>query len=222
MRAALALAILSIVALPAQTRVYTDAARHFRFTYPASFGDPSPGTNDGFGDRVAALHFAAFSHQAIGGEAALTRGFPLLDLQAAGGLYDAITLEIFPDAARKAVLAALARLTPSTLCDALARETHLDPATVALPANLRTAIPAVDRMRNLSPRVHRCDVSGETVVFDKEVVTTAGGPRQHVYGAVRFLAAPDSTFQIIRGGPAPAALLLDQLSKLVESFERLP
>jgi hypothetical protein len=37
----------------------------------------------------------------------LTRGFPLIDIQAAGGLYDAITLQIFPDAMRTAIIAAL-------------------------------------------------------------------------------------------------------------------
>ena len=33
-------------------REYADPARRFRFSYPASFGEPSPGTNDGFGDRL--------------------------------------------------------------------------------------------------------------------------------------------------------------------------
>jgi hypothetical protein len=54
-------------------REYADPARRFRFSCPASFGEPSPGTNDGFGDRVAAIRFSLFS-SAIGGEAALTRG----------------------------------------------------------------------------------------------------------------------------------------------------
>ena len=74
-----------------------DPARRFRFSYPASFGEPSPGTNDGIGDRVAAFRFSVFS-SGIGGEAALTSGFPVIDLQAAGGLYDANALEVFPEA----------------------------------------------------------------------------------------------------------------------------
>src|SRR6185312_3066055 len=81
---------------------YQDPQNRFVFTYPPEFGALSPGTNDGFGDRVAAIHFARFSAGVqggtlvFGGEAVLTRGFPLFDLQTAGGLYDAITLEIFP------------------------------------------------------------------------------------------------------------------------------
>ena len=73
-------------------REYRDPGGRFRFSYPAAFGAPSSGTNDGFEDRVAAVRFAVFS-SGIGGEAALTRGFPVVDLQAAGGLYDAITFK---------------------------------------------------------------------------------------------------------------------------------
>jgi hypothetical protein len=82
------LAVLALAQAEPQ-REYADPARRFRFFSPASFGEPSPGTNDGFGDRVAAIRFSVFS-SGIGGEAALTRGSPVIDLQAAGGLYDAI------------------------------------------------------------------------------------------------------------------------------------
>ena len=76
-----------------------DPQGRFEFRYPTTFGNPLPGTNNGFGDRVAAIRFSLLppSPLRLGGEAALTRGFPLVDLQAAGGFYDAITLEIFPD-----------------------------------------------------------------------------------------------------------------------------
>ena len=77
-------------------REYVDPGRRFRFSYPAEFGAPSRGTNDGFEDRLAAIRFATFP-SGIGGEAALTRGLPVVDFQAAGGLYDPITLEIFPE-----------------------------------------------------------------------------------------------------------------------------
>jgi hypothetical protein len=48
-------------------REYVDPGRRFRLSYPAEFGAPSPGTNDGFADRVAAIRFAVFS-AGIGGE----------------------------------------------------------------------------------------------------------------------------------------------------------
>ena len=70
----------------------SSAGPQFEFSYPAAFGTVSAGTNDGFEDRVAALRFSGLR----GVEAALTGGFPLVDRQAVGGLYDSITLEIFP------------------------------------------------------------------------------------------------------------------------------
>ena len=76
------------------TRVYGDPRGRFTFSYPAAFGATSPGTNDGFEDRLAAVRFSTFPAM-FGGEAVLTRGFPLLDLQAVGGLDHALTLEIF-------------------------------------------------------------------------------------------------------------------------------
>lgn len=203
-------------------REHVDAARKFQFTYPAAFGTPSPGTNDGFGDRVAAIRFSVFSTAAIGGEAALTRGFPVIDLQAVGGLYDAITLEIFPDPLRQQVIAQLTPLTASNFCAEFAREQHLDPASLpGLTAQLQAAVANTDRMRNIQPRVVRCTASGETVTFDKEVGFQPSGPRQHVYGAVRFLPAPYSTFQVVRAGPAPDAALLDQITAIVQSWRPL-
>ena len=203
-------------------REYADRARQFRFAYPASFGDPSPGTNDGFGDRVAAIRFSVFS-SGIGGEAALTRGVPVIDLQAAGGLYDAIALEVFPEAIRRQIVGALPPLSATNFCDQIAVEQHLDPKAsvlATLTAQQRSAIASVDRMRNVNPRVLRCIVEGSTVTFDKEAAFAPGGPRQHVYGAVRFLEAPYSTFQIVRAGPAPDASLLNQMTTVVTSWAR--
>jgi hypothetical protein len=97
----------------ASERQYRDPRGRFSFAYPDTFGTTSPGTNDGFGDRVAAVRFSRFP-ASLGGEAALTRGFPLVDLQATGGLYDGITLEIFPEPLRRIVVDQLPRLTIST------------------------------------------------------------------------------------------------------------
>jgi hypothetical protein len=203
-------------------REYADPARRFRFSYPASFGEPSPGTNDGFGDRIAAVRFSVFS-SGIGGEAALTTGFPVIDLQAAGGLYDAIMLEVFPEAIRRQIVGALQPLSASNFCNQIAVEQHLDPQAAVfamLTARQRSAIASVDRTRHVSPRVLRCVVEGSTVTFDKEAAFAPGGPRQHVYGAVRFLEAPYSTFQIVRAGPPPDASVLDQMTTLVRSWAR--
>jgi len=195
-------------------REYVDQGRRFRFSYPAAFGAPSTGTNDGFEDRVAAIRFATFS-SGIGGEAALTRGLPVIDIQAVGGLYDAIALEVFPEPMRRLIVAALPPLSITNFCQLLAQEQHLDPQVAALSpltAPQKAVVTSVDRMRNVSPRVIQCVVSGPTVTFDKEVGFQPGGPRQHVYGAVRFLEAPYTTFQIVRAGPVPDPAVLSQMT----------
>src|SRR5207248_8876345 len=167
---------------------------------------------------LAAIRFSAFSagvrdRQIVNsGEAVLTQGFPLIDLQAVGGLYDPITLGVFPAPMRAAVLKTLPALTAANFCDAVARERHAAPGSA-------TPVLEVDRMRNIDPKIVSCDLSGDTVTFDKEVSFGAGSPRQHVYGAVRFLAAPYSTFQLVRATwSAPGASLLWQLSELVNSW----
>jgi hypothetical protein len=205
-------------------REYVDPGRRFRFSYPAAFGAPSPGTDDGFEDRVATIRFAMFSSSGIGGEAALTRGFPVIDIQAAGGLYDWITLAIFPEPARRLVVQALAPLSVANFCRQIAQEQHLDPqiaALAGLTAQQKSAIASVDRMRNVNPRVLQCVVDGTAVTFDKETTSQPGGPRQHVYGAIRFLEEPYATFQIVRAGPAPGAAVLSQMAALVKSWGRL-
>jgi hypothetical protein len=202
-------------------RDYVDPARRFRFSYPASFGEPSRGTNDGFEDRVAAVRFATFSSADIGGEAALTRGFPLIDLQAVGGLYDAISLEIFPAALRSRIVSVLVPLTSMNFCRLLAQEQHLDlesNALTGLTAQQKAAVASVDRMRHVGSRVVRCVVDGDTVTFDKDAGLQPGGPRQHVYGAVRFVGAPYSTFQIVRAGSAPDDQVLRQMTAVVRSW----
>jgi len=201
-------------------REYVDPGGRFRFSYPAEFGAPSPGTNNGFGDRIAAIRFAAFS-SGIGGEAALTRGFPLVDIQAAGGLYDGIALEIFPEPMRRLIVGTLTPLGAANFCQQIAQEQHLDgqaPALAGLTPQQRSVIASADRLRNVSPRVLQCNVDGATVTFDKEVASQPGGPRQHVYGAIRFLDGPFATFQIVRAGAPPGAPLLGQMAALVKSW----
>lgn len=217
--------IAAAIVAGAQTRTYQDPQKRFEFAYPADFGAPSPGTDDGFGDRVAAIRFAEFSagvHAGkivLGGEAVLTQGAPQVDLQAAGGLYDPLTLAIFPRPARVEVRNALPRLTAATFCDSIARERHADPEDPrfsSLSAALKAGLPQVDRMGNASPKVSRCEVSGETVSFEKQ----AGG--RYVYGAIRFLEPPYSSFQLIRGGAdAPAANISRQITDVVNSWRAL-
>jgi len=218
----IAAAALAAAQTPAPLRVYQDARNRFQFAYPAEFGTPSEGTDNGFGDRVAAIRFSEFSagvHAGriiLGGEAVLTKGPPQIDLQAAGGLYDEITLQVFPAPAASVLRSALPRLTGANLCQALARGQHLDPADSRLgsltPAQ-RNGIPQADRLGNASPQVLTCERAGETVTFAK-----SSGVR-YVYGAIRFLEGSYSSFQLIRGGAdAPTPSLLRQIEDVVNSW----
>jgi hypothetical protein len=217
--------IVAAMAGIAQTRTYQDPQKRFEFAYPEELGAPSAGTDNGFGDRVAAIRFSEFSagiHAGkiiFGGEAALTKESPQVDLQAAGGLYDEITLQALPRPAALAVRSALPRLTAANFCDAIAREQHADPADprlTSLTAAEKTALGQVDRMGNLSPKVLRCDVSGDTVTFAKDT------EQHYVYGAIRFLQPPYSSFQLIRGGgQAPVPAMLQQITDLVNSWREL-
>ena len=220
---------------PNSLRTYRDPQNRFEFAYPAAFGTPLPGTDDGFLDRQAAIRFSEFSAgvqtgvvlggQVLGGEAVLTRGAPQLDLQVAGGLYDAITLQIFPAPVASAIRNALPVLSASTFCDALARERHLDAADPRLPmltAQQRATLASVDQMGNHNGKVLRCYVMGGTVTFVKAAAAEAGGPLRHIYGAVRFVAAPYSSFHLIRGSrDAPGGSLLEQITAVVNSWKRL-
>jgi hypothetical protein len=210
---------------PGASRTYQDPQKRFEFTYPAEFGAPSAGTDDGFRDRVAAIRFSEFSagiHAGkivLGGEAVLTKESPQVDLQAAGGLYDEITLQVFPGPAASVVRSALPRLTAANICDALARERHADsadPRLSSLTAAERTALGQVDQMGNVSPKVLRCEVSGDTVTFAKDT------EQRYVYGAIRFLPPPYSSFQLIRGsGQPPPPAMLRQITDLVNSWREL-
>jgi hypothetical protein len=213
-----------------QTTEYRDPGGRFTFRYPLAFGQPSAGTNDGFGHRVAALRFAGFSsgvrdgRLVLGGEAVLTRGPIRVDLQLLGGLYDAIAAEALPEPLRARVQQALPALSVDTFCAELAKSRHVDlgaPGLDGLPANVRRAIEGVDGMRGRDPVVHVCRTSGDIVTFHKSVPVTdgPGGLRQHFYGALRFLPAPYSSFQLIRGeSAAPDPSLLDAMADVVGSL----
>ena len=200
--------------------VYRDPERRFSFSYPAAFGTVTRGTNDGFGYRAAAMRFTDLP-PGLGGEVVLTRGFPLVDVQAVGGLYDAFTLEALPDAVRDVVLATLTRLTAASFCREAAREEHLDlerEPFAALPPQQKQAIRSLDRMRGVSPVLLRCESEGDTVTFHKVARFQHGGPPQDVFGAIRFLDGTYSSFQFIRGGAAPSPGDLEAMAALVRSW----
>lgn len=211
--------VAAFVLQPSQ-RLYEDPRGRFTFSYPVRFGSISAGTNDGFEDRIAALRFSEFPAR-FGGEPVLTRGFPLIDLQAVGGLYDSLTLEAFPAPLRELIVAQLPRLTAANFCAALGQSRHLDPnlsVFAALTPQQREAIGRADSMRNASPRVVECRSIRDIVIFDKERAFGPGSPVQHVYGAVRFLDGSLSTFQLIAGGVAPDRSTLVAIEDLVASF----
>jgi hypothetical protein len=214
---------------PDSLRTYRDPQNRFQFDYPAGFGTPAPGTDNGFRNRTAAIRFSEFSagvHAGriiLGGEAVLTSEAPQFDLQAAGGLYDAITLQVFPEPVANVIRNALPVMTPDTFCGDIGRERHLDPADqrlTGLTAQQRAAIASVDRMGNITSKVLHCDVVGGTVTFEKEAAFDPKGASRHIYGSVRFLPAPYSSFQLIRGsGDEPGEALLQQITAVVNSWK---
>jgi hypothetical protein len=204
----------------ASTTVYRDPAGRFSFSYPSAYGSIGAGTADAYLDRVAAFRFSSFPAR-FGGEPALTKGFPLIDLQALGGLYDHLTLEIFPEPLRTRVVSQLPRLTPANFCTALGQPRHLDPGLpvfATLRPQERDAIGGTDVMRNTNPRVIECRTSGDMITFDKERAFGPGYPAQHVYGTVKFLIGTYSTFQLIAGGEAPGPSMVKDIEDVVRSF----
>jgi hypothetical protein len=223
-RPLLFIATLLLLALPTAVRsqpdwpTYRDARGRFEFTYPPGYGTIGPGTDDGFHDRVAAVRFSAL--QGLGGEAVVTKGRVLVDIQAAGGLYDEISLQLFPDPIRQRLEAALPPLTADNFCDIIARPDHL-PSNVALDAKVVELARAVDRTRNGDPKVLQCVRSESVVTFHKQATFTAGAvsTRQHLYGAIRFLPPPYSSFQFVRGSLTPPdASALADITRMVQSL----
>lgn len=212
---------------------YTDPKGRFTFSYPSSFGEPSRGTNDGFGNRAAALKFSNFSagmHNGeiiLGGEAALTKGRITIDIQAAGGLYDSISMEIFPDPLRKKIIKNLPALKASNLCRILGKKEHLDLRKKdfrSLSQKLKEGIINIDRMRNYGTEMVRCKASGNkvsrnTVSFHKKAKFQQGSHKQHIYGAVRFVRSPYSSFQLVRAGnDPPDRKMIEIMTRVVNSI----
>jgi len=210
---------------------YTDPQNRFSFSYPPTFGTPSQGSNNGFGDRVAATRFSAFSSGVqngqiiLGGETALTKGFVLVDIQALGGLYDSISLEVFPDTLRNDILLSLPKLTVANFCGELAKEQHLDlnkSIFASLSQQQKDAIVSMDKTRNIDPKVIRCDVNGDTITFHKEATfeSDQAKSRQNIYGAIHFLKSPFSSFQLIRATvEVPSQEILTTMTSVVNSFK---
>src|SRR5688572_25138377 len=193
---------------------YRDPQERFTFEYPVSFGTPGRGTDDGFSDRVAAVRFSNL--MGPGGEAVLTTGPIVVDIQALGGLYDPIALQVFPDAIRAQVVAARPAVTRANFCQVLGAADHLG-AAAGLAERVREAARNVDRMRNIDPRV----VPNGWRHIHKEATFTSGGvsARQHIFGALRFLDGPFSAFHIVRAAlAAPTDEEVDVLARIVRSF----
>jgi hypothetical protein len=206
------------IAAPQEWPVYRDPKGRFEFRYPPEFGAPERGTGDGFRDRVAAVRFGALS--GLGGEAALTKGRVLVDIQAVGGLHDDISMQVFPDALRARIEPHVTPLTLENFCANLGLQDHLPP-NLPFEPTLVEMIRSVDRTRNEDPKVVLCARSGPVITFHKEATFTAGvvRARQQLYGAIRFLPEPYSSFQFVRGALiAPAPGDLDTMTRLVQSF----
>jgi hypothetical protein len=206
----------------AQQVEYRDPAGRFTFSYDESFGTVSVGTDNGFGNRVAAVRFSAFSTRGIGGEAVLTQGPPSLDVQAAGGVYDDIVSGGLPASIKNIVDLALPRLTVANICEQFAREDHLEVDTTALASltpQQRQTVAAFDRLGNIAPLVTRCTVTGDTITFDKEATTAPGGAKRRTYGAVRFLTGRYSAFHLIRASGTADDAVLEKIVRVVASFK---
>lgn len=203
---------------PAGWNTFSDPQKRFVFSYPATFGQPERGTDSGFRNRTAAFRFPGLV--GLGGEAVVTSGFVDVDIQAVGGLYDAIARGVLQDADGPVLLAALTPLSPTNFCAMLGATDRVQ--EIKLPSRLLTVARTLDAMRNLNPVVHRCSVTDRVAVFHKEATFQSGTAiaRQHLFGAVRFLDAPYSSFQIVRGLTSPPAEAdLSVLEQIVRSFK---
>jgi len=227
-RTALTVAIASVAVVASQDRpepgwaTYRDPQGRFSFRYPEAFGTPGPGTNDGFGDRVAAIRFPDL--RGLGGEAVLTKGPVLVDVQALGGLYDSIALEVVPDAVRAEIEKGRPVVTSATFCQLLGDADHVG-AAPGLPPALAEAARRLDRMRNVDPTVIHCEVQDRVAVFHKEAMFEDGttSTRQHIFGAVRFLDPPYSAFHIVRARPtAPTPADIEVLERIVRTLKLGP
>ena len=203
---------------PAGWSTLTDPQKRFVFSYPTSFGQPERGTDSGFRNRTAAFRFPGLV--GLGGEAVLTSGFVDVDVQAIGGLYDTIARGVLQDADVPVLVAALPPLSPANFCAMLGSTDRVQGLKLA--PRLLTAAKMLDAIRNIDPVVHRCRVTDRLVVFHKETTFQSGAmaARQHVFGALRFLDPPYSSFQTVRGSNSPPSETdLTVLEQVVRSFK---
>jgi hypothetical protein len=191
-------------------RTYVDPRARFTFEYPAAFGEPRPGTDDGFAGRTAVWF------PMLGADAVLTRGPIEIDRQALGGLYDEIALQILPAAEEAELRRRRAPVTAADFCTLLGASDHTS-AMTGLSDPLRLGARSVDALQNGDPHLNVCAAEGRTIRFDKDA--DAGGRRRHVFGAIRFLDGTYSSFQIVGTSEgAPEASTLAAMQRLVESL----
>jgi hypothetical protein len=214
-----AVAIGRVVLVPAATvaqdvRVHRHSAPAFTFEYPPAFGEPVRGSDDGFEDRRAALRF---DRQGL--DVVLTSGRVLVDHQAVSGLHDHFALQVLPERPRAQLLTVLPPLDAATFCAQLAAADHVTGLT--LPPDVQSMARMADTMQRHSPRVETCERRGTIVRFSRRAQAVAGSAATEtsVFGAVRFLDGPFSSFQVIgRSAASPDAAMLASLERIVESF----
>jgi len=217
--------------------IFRDAQNRFEFSYPANFGTPIFDIKvDVSGDDSGeAFFFPQFSHGVSNGKVVLEGDFVVrsgrvwVGAQALGGLYDPISvggfISAFPPILQKKLFELAEGLTMSNFCDELSKTEHIaidDPSLVDLSGERKQAVIELDRMRNLNPKVITCKISGDTVVFDKQVLAQFGefSGIQHIYGAIRFMKGPFTSVQFIRiTCEPPSDELLEIMAKVVQSFK---
>lgn len=136
-------------------------------------------------------------------------------------MYDDIASGTLPPALKKIVETVVPPLTASNFCQALGREQHIDVASAPfakLSMQHREALRDLDRMGNHAPKVTRCEITGDTIVFDKEAAMVAKGPARPSYGAVRFLKGRYSSVHLVRAGGTPSAEDIGNMVRVVSSF----
>lgn len=216
----LSLAASATLLAQAPMATYRDGRGRFSVSHPVTWGTPGVGTDDGFGDRIAAIKFPNL--EGLGGELSLVRGRLSIDIQALGGLYDDISLSALPDAVQQQVIARLTRVTPDSFCRLLGAADHLGNVQ-GLSATIVNLARRVDRVRNVDPRVLQCTLEGDMVTFHKEATfeVPAGPTRQHIFGAIRFLGTSGEAVQLVRAlRTAPSAAERDAIATTIRSFTR--
>ena len=94
-----------------------------------------------------------------------------------------------------------------------------EPVTKILSQKMKEGIMNMDRMRNHRPEMVLCKFSRNTVSFHKKASFQQGTPKQHIYGAVRFVRSPYSSFQMVRvGNDPPDRKLIEIMTRVVNSI----